>query len=174
MQSPYQRWFKLFLFCAGTAIASSFILQWLANDFTMDGKRFSILDLELFYPKFQLTTVLKKMDDTARIALNYHSIFDFVFMTGIYPGIAAFCMMTRERLGKKILREILFALAMLQPVAWAFDVTENVYLMNWVAAREPGDDLGVFHNIVAAKWLIGILGFLVALVLFVVRKRTRR
>jgi len=171
MRSPHPRWLKLFLFCFGIAIASSFILQWLATDFWVGDDQFSILGLELFYSKKQVIDVLTKIEQPARIALNYQLIFDFVFMAGIYPAIACLCMMAREKVNGQGLRNFLFALAILQPLAWAFDVTENIYLLTWLDKPEIGEEFSSYHNIVAAKWIIAVVGALSGLFVLVFRKR---
>src|SRR5437773_12112913 len=128
MQSFDVRWRSLFLFCLGIAVATTFIMQWLASDFWLDDQKFSILGLELFYSKKEVIDVLSQIKQPAKIALNYQLTFDFVFMVGVYPAIASLCMMAREKQIKIWIRNYLFALAMLQPVAWAFDMTENIYL----------------------------------------------
>jgi len=139
-------------------IASGFIMEWLANDFWLGDEKFSILGLELFYSKKELLRVLSQIKQPAKIALNYQLIFDFAFMAGVYPGIASLCMIAREKPTRKSIRNILFALAMLQPVAWAFDIVENSYLLNWMEKPEIGEEFGSYHNIVAAKWLIAVTG----------------
>jgi len=68
----------------------------------------------------------------------------------------------------------LFALAMFQPVAWAFDITENIFLLNWMEKPEIGDEFGTYHNIVAAKWLIALAGAITAITLLIFRKNTKR
>jgi hypothetical protein len=171
MQSSYIRWRSLFLFCLGITIATTFIMQWLASDFWLDDEKFSILGLELFYSKREILTVLTQIKQPAKIALNYQLIFDFAFMAGVYPGIASLCMMAREKITSKGLRNILFALAMLQPVAWAFDIVENSYLLNWIEKPEIGDEFSMYHNIVAAKWLIALIGAFTAIILTVFKKQ---
>ena len=174
MQFSYIRWRSLFLFCLGIVIATTFIMEWLANDFWLDDEKFSILGLELFYSKKEIFTVFTQIKQPAKIALNYQLIFDFAFMTGVYPGIASICMMAREKITRKGLRNILFALAMLQPVAWAFDIVENSYLLNWMEKPEIGDEFGMYHNIVAAKWLIAIIGALTGIIAIILRKQLRK
>jgi hypothetical protein len=139
-------------------------MQWLANDFWLDDGKFSILGLELFYSKREVVSVLTQIKQPARIALNYQLIFDFAFMTGIYPGIASLCMMTRDKIARNSLRNMLFALAMLQPVAWAFDIVENNFLLNWMEKPEIGDEFSIYHNIVVAKWLIALIGAFTAII----------
>ncbi len=79
-------------------------------------------------------------------------------MAGIYPCIASLCMMVREKISRKNIQNILFALAMLQPVAWVFDIVENSYLLNWIEKPEIGEEFSIYHNIVAGKWLIALIG----------------
>src|SRR5258708_16241413 len=136
MQSSYRRWHSLFLFCLGIAAGTTFIMEWLANNFWLDDQKFSILGLELFYSKKEILTILTQIKQPARIALNYQLVFDFVFMAGVYPGIASLCMMVREKITKKSLKNILFALAMLQPFAWAFDIVEKSHFVKWIEKPE--------------------------------------
>lgn len=146
-------------------------MEWLSNDFWLDDQKFSILGLELFYSKKEILTVLTQIKQPARTALNYQLIFDFAFMTGVYPGIASLCMMTREKITRKNLRNILFGLAMLQPLAWAFDITENIYLLNWMDKPEIGEEFSVYHNIVAVKWLIALMGAFTAIIVLIFKKQ---
>ena len=164
MQSLYARWRSLFLFCFGIAVATMFIMEWLAGDFWVNDQKFSILGLELFYSKRHVLDVLTQIKQPARIALNYQLVFDFVFMTGIYPAIASLCMMVREKINRKSIQNVLFALAMLQPVAWAFDIVKNSYLLNWLEKPEIGDEFSIYHNIVAAKWLIALIGVFISII----------
>ena len=163
MRSTDNRWKKLFLFCLGITIATCFIMQWLASDFWLDDKKFSILGLELFYSKKEILTVLTQIKEPARIALNYQLVFDFAFMAGVYPCIACLCMMAREKIDKSSMRSLLFALAMLQPVAWIFDIIENSFLLNWLEKPVIGDEFSMYHNIVTLKWLIALIGVFTAM-----------
>jgi hypothetical protein len=174
MRSFHSRWRSLFLFSLGVAISTTFIMQWLATDFWLGDRKFSILGLELFYSKKQVIEVLTQIKQPARIALNYQLIFDFAFMTGIYPAIASLCMLVRENIKNPVYRNLLFAVAMVQPVAWAFDITENIFLLAWMDKPEVGEDFGMYHNIVAAKWLIALAGALCALVLGLVKPAKKR
>ena len=171
MRSFHSQWRSLFLFSLGIAISTTFIMQWLATDFWLGDKNFSILGLELFYSKKEVIQVLSQIKQPARIALKYQLIFDFAFMTGIYPAIASGCMLVREKISNPIYRNILFALAMVQPVAWAFDITENIFLLGWMEKPEIGDEFGMYHNIVATKWLIALAGALYAIVIGLLKTR---
>ena len=164
MHPNSNRWRSLSLFCLGIVIATSFIMEWLASDFWIGDEKFSILGLELFYSKREILIILTQIKQPARIALNYQLIFDFAFMAGIYPGIASLCMMVREKINRKSIQNVLFALAMLQPVAWVFDIVENSYLLNWMEKPEIGEEFSIYHNIVAAKWLIALIGVFISII----------
>jgi hypothetical protein len=168
--SSYNRWSKLFLFCIGMAIATTFIMEWLATDFWIGDQKFSIIGLELCYSKDKIITILSGIKPPAKMALYYQLVFDFAFMAGVYPAIASFCMMTREKIGRNGLRNLLFGLAMIQPVAWVFDIIENSYLLNWVEKPVIGDEFMMYHNIVAAKWIIVIAGALTAIIAWIFKK----
>ena len=170
MSISYRRWQRLFLFCLGVFIASGFAMQWLASDFWWGDERFSIFSIELFYPGETLVKLFKEINQPAKAALEYQLIFDFIFMAGAYPGIASLCMMAREKISRKGLRNVLLALAFLQPVAWAFDIIENIFILRWMNDPVIGNELGMYHNIVIAKWLIAISGGLFGAVTFLVKK----
>ena len=166
MQASIRQWRSLFLFCFGVAVASLFIMQWLETDFWVDDEKFSMIGLELFYSKKEVLKVLTQIKQPAKIALNYNLIFDFVFMAGIYPGIASLCMMAREKTNQSTFQTVLFALAILQPVAWIFDIVENSYLLKWMGKPEIGDEFTIYHNLVAVKWTIALVGFLFSIITF--------
>jgi hypothetical protein len=149
-------------------------MEWLATDFWLGDRNFSILGLELFYSKKEVIQVLSQIKQPARIALNYQLIFDFAFMTGIYPAIASGCMLVREKISNSVYRNVLFALAVVQPVAWAFDITENTFILGWMEKPEIGDEFGMYHNIVAAKWLIALAGALCSIVMGILRPGRRK
>lgn len=119
------RWDRLLLFCSGLSLAAAFIMKWIEPDLLYQNQPVSILDLEIFYPSGQLLSVLTGMDEKVKLILKYHLEFDFVFMAGIYPGIASLCMMAAEKHKAKRAQWLLFVLAALQPAAWLFDITEN-------------------------------------------------
>lgn len=174
MEPLHIRWRSLFFFSLGVAVSTSFIMEWLGSDFWLNDRRFSILGLELFYSKREVIDVLTQMKQPARIALNYQLIFDFAFMAGIYPAIASVCMLVREKFQNPIYRNLLFALAMLQPVAWAFDIAENIFLLSWMEKPEIGDEFATYHNIVATKWLIALVGAVCSITLAAFKRSERK
>jgi len=135
-------------------------------------EKFSIIRLELFYPKDKVESVLAGLDQRVATILNYHLHFDFAFMAGIFPGIAALCMMARERTGKNGFKKMLIILALLQMLAWALDITENTFLLSWV--RNPhiaANDFKLFHVAVATKWIIALLGALIVIPFFMTKRK---
>jgi hypothetical protein len=165
-----QRWRKLFLFCLGLTVASTLCMKWMESDFRVGGQLFTIMGLELFYSKDKVMAVLTGMDGHVKTILDYHLHFDFVFMAGIFPGIAALCMMAREKVSAVGLRKLLFVMACLQLPAWGCDITENSYLLHWIKDPAIGDDFGFYHFIVASKWIIALAGALLAIVVLLIRR----
>ncbi len=170
MISSQKRWKKLFLFCLGLTVASVFCMKWMENDLLVQGEKFTIMGLELFYPKEKMLAVLAGLDQPVRTILRYHLSFDFIFMAGIFPGIAALCMMASFKFHTGIIKKIVVILAALQAVAWGFDITENSYLLKWISEPVIGDEFVFFHFVVAAKWIIALTGTLVALSILAVKK----
>lgn len=111
------------------------------------------------------------LDDHVKTILRYHLSFDFAFMAGVYPGIAALCMMAREKSVSGSLRKILLFFAALQLVAWSCDVYENICLLHWIKHPVIGNGFGAYHLIVAAKWIIALVAALVAIPLAIRHKR---
>lgn len=169
-----QSWKKLFLFCLGLAAGVSFCMKWMEGDFLAAEGPFTIMGLELFYPQDKVEYLLATLSPASKMALQYHLWFDFVFMAGVYPGIASLCMMAREKRSGRLLKKLLYGLAALQLVAWAADIVENKYLLRWIS--RPAISNGAFttyHAIVIIKWGLAILALIVALPAALRRRRTR-
>ena len=168
----FSSWKKLFLFCLGLTIAASFCMKWIENDLVVHGEKFTILGLELFYPKEKLAGILSGLDAHVKTILRYHLSFDFAFMAGVYPAIAALCMMAREKLSKPLLKRIAFIAAALQLAAWAADIIENSWLFYWINNPVIGDGFSNYHADVWAKWIIALCAalFAIPVVLFSRRK----
>jgi len=167
----YNVWKKLFLFCLGLFAGSAFCMKWMEGDFIWEGGKFTIIGLELTNTRREVMSILSGMDDHVKTILRYHLSFDFVFMAGVYPGIAALCMMARDKLAGAGIRKILFAFALLQIVAWGCDIFENYYLLKWIKNPVIGNEFSLYHFIVAAKWIIALAGALLAIPL-ALKKRT--
>ena len=102
MPHTASHWKKLFLFCLGLALGTSFCMKWLERSFYANDELFTIMGLELFYPKEKLIAILTGMDAHVKAILRFHLHFDFAFMAGVFPGIAAACMMAKEKLQQPI------------------------------------------------------------------------
>ncbi len=98
MNLSYTRWRSLFLFGVGLSLGAAFCMKWMENDLRVDGEKFTILGLELFYAREKLAAVLSRLDGHVQAILRYHLFFDLAFMAGIYPAITSLCMMAREKL----------------------------------------------------------------------------
>ena len=114
MTSNYNRWQKFFLCCLGLFAGTAFCMKWMEGDFIQAGHKFTIIGLEISYPKERMATILSGLEDPVKNILRYHLSFDFAFMAAVYPGIAALCMMAREKLGMGAIKKILAVLAILQ------------------------------------------------------------
>jgi len=159
-----QSWKKLFLFCFGIAAGTAFCMKWMENDFRVQGQLFTILGLELFYPREKLAGILSGLDGHVKTILRYHLVFDFVFIAGVYPGIASLCILAKEKVKSLSLKKLLYILAVCQLVAWVADGIENYYLLQWIEAPQIGEnEFGWYHFIVALKWIIIIISLLLAI-----------
>ncbi|MBL7730783.1 MAG: hypothetical protein JNM88_06360 [Chitinophagaceae bacterium] len=170
MSANYKRWRLFFLFCLGLALGTTFCMKWLEGDFVYSGGPFTIIGLEITYPKEKIMEILTGLNDHVRYLLTAQLYYDFIFMAGIYPGIAALCMMGRYKTRSATWRNILLWLAILQAVAFACDFAENVYLLEWIKAPSSVSDLGVYHTIVYAKWLLALIGAVFGII-FSIRRR---
>ena len=167
-------WKNLFLFCLGLALGTSFCMKWLESSFYSNNELFTIMGLELFYPREKVIAILNGLDAQVKAVLRFHLSFDFAFMAGVFPGIAAACMMAREKLQLRLGRAILFLLAALQTVAWGLDIMENCQLLNWIDKPVIDESFGTFHFIVATKWIIALSGVLAAIVTLLRYRRLKR
>jgi len=164
-------WRNLFLFSLGLFAGTAFCMKWMEGDFVQHGEKFTIIGLEISYPGERVAAILAGLDEHVKTILRYHLSFDFAFMAGVYPGIAALCMMARAKLVGSGIRKIVLAFALLQMVAWGCDIYENCCLLKWIKNPAIGNEFSFYHFIVAAKWIIALAGALLAIPL-VLRKRT--
>ena len=171
MSTNYKRWRLLFLFCLGLFAGTAFCMKWMEGDFLQNGQKFTIIGLEISYPKEKVAAILAGLDGQVKTILCYHLSFDFAFMAGVYPGIAALCMMARKKSGSSFLRKALFAFAMLQIVAWGCDIAENSYLFKWIKNPVIGNEFGFYHIVVYAKWFIALAAALIAIPLAIKKRK---
>jgi hypothetical protein len=164
MKNDFSRWQRLFLFCLGLFIAGAFAMKWMESDLVYNNEKISIFGLELFYPKEKIVEIFSGINDKVKTILGYHLSFDFIFMAGVYPGIACLCMMAATKLNGKNLKRILLILAFLQILGWIFDIIENYYLLKWLKSPVIGDEFGFYQVVVFSKWVIALTGALFAIV----------
>lgn len=170
MRTTTAGWRKLFLFSFGLALGASLCMKWMEPDFWQGGERFTILGLEWFYSKEKTQGILAGLTPGVHMALKYHLYFDFAFMAGIYPAIASLCMIAAEKFRGGI-RRLLFVAAAVQLLAWLGDILENNYLLGWLQTPQVGNDWETYHAVVAAKWLLAVLGVLTGLVCWLAGRR---
>lgn len=172
MTANYKLWQKIFLFSLGLFAGTAFCMKWMEGGFLLNGQKFTVIGLEISYSKERVAATLAGLDEHVKTILRYHLSFDFAFMAGVYPGIAAFCMMARDKSGGKILRKLLFAFALLQIVAWGSDIFENYCLLKWVKNPVIGNDFSAYHFIVYLKWFIAVAAALLAIPLAIRKRKT--
>jgi hypothetical protein len=172
MKSNRNVWNRLFLFCAGLFIGTTFCMKWMEVDFRQDGALFTIIGIEATYTKEKLTTLFSGLDERVRTILQYHLYFDFAFMAGVYPGILCLCMMARKRRVTQWVQRLLLVVGLLQFVAWGCDVVENLFLLQWIAKPGKVSSFGLYHTVVFAKWILVLLGVFASLAVLIAGKRS--
>lgn len=170
MRTDQKFWQKLFLVCFGIFAGTAFCMKWMEGDFLQNGQKFTIIGLEIGYPKEKLAAILSGLDEHVKTILRYHLSFDFAFMAGVYPGIAALCMIARGKLTGTMIRKILLAFAILQMPAWGCDIFENCCLLKWIRNPAIGNDFDLYHFIVSAKWILVLAGAILAIPLALKKK----
>lgn len=171
MNTNYKGWQNLFLLCLGLFAGTAFCMKWMEGDFVQNGQKFTIIGLEISYPQEKIEAILSGLDERVRTILRYHLYFDFAFMAGVYPGIAALCIMAREKSSHNWLKNLLLVVALLQAVALGCDIVENYYLLSWIKHPVIGNEFAFFHPVVFAKWGIALTAALLAIPLSI-KKRT--
>lgn len=165
-------WQKIFLFSVGLTAGAMFCMKLIESDLIHNGKIFSILGLEISYPKEKVAEILSGIDDKTRTVLRYHLSFDFAFMAGIFPLIASLNMMARQKQTGRFIRILLLFMALAQLLAWSLDIVENIYLLKWLHGQSMGGDFDLFHFVVYTKWILAVTGFLVGL--FFILKKSKK
>lgn len=171
MNTNYKSWKMLFLFCLGLFLGTAFCMKWMEKDLLQDNRLFTVIGLEITYPQEKVYTILSGLDNKTRTILQYHLYFDFVFMAGVFPGIAALCMMARFKTDSTTRKKILLTAAALQLVAWIGDIIENTLLLSWVSNPEKIGMFSEFHLIVWIKWILAISGAILSIPLVIKKKR---
>jgi len=174
MKSKTIPWSRLFLFCTGLVIASAFAMKWMETDLVFNNNPISIFGLELYYSKEKIIEIFSGIDARIKTILGYHLYFDFIFMAGIYPGIASLCMIASEKVNVRVLKDILFGLAFLQLAGWAFDIIENYYILKWLKQPVIGKEFGFYHVVVYTKWAIALTGIFFAVGLLIIKRFSKK
>lgn len=175
MNMGNNRWKGLLLFCLGLSVSAAFCMKWLETEFLVNGEKFTMAGLEISYSKEKVAAIMSGVDSHTKSVLGYQLYFDFAFMAGVYPGIAALCMIAREKLVSPGFRKFFFMLAFMQSLAWVADINENLYLLRWLKQPVIGDNFSLYHFIVYAKWIMALAGFFISVfVLLLTRKSKRR
>jgi hypothetical protein len=142
-------------------------MKWMENDLLLNGELFTVIGLEVAYSKEKIISILSGIDGHVKTILGYHLCFDFIFMTGVYPGIAALCMMAREKRKNEGLKKILLVAAMLQLIAWGCDIAENLYLLRWLNDPVIGNEFLLYHIVVYVKWGLALAAVFIAIPLVI-------
>ena len=169
MKKDAINWNRLFLFCLGLFVGGSFAMKWIESDLLYNNEPISIFGLELFYSASRIEEIFSGITPHVKTILGYHLSFDFIFMAGCFPGIACLCMMAAEKVNSRAFKMILFSLAFLQLIAWAFDIVENYYLLKWLKTPVIGKEFEFYHVVVYTKWVIALTGALLSLVVLSVK-----
>jgi len=173
MNTNYKSWKMLFLFCLGLFLGTAFCMKWMEKDLLQNNQLFTVIGLEMTYSQEKVYTILSGLDNSVRTILNYHLYFDFVFMAGVFPGIAALCMMARFKTGSANYKKVLLITAVLQLVAWMCDIVENNFLLSWVSNPDKIGIFPLFHVIVWVKWILAILGAFFSIPLLIWNKKQK-
>lgn len=171
MDLKHDHWHSIFLFCLGLSIGTAFCMKWMEDDLLVNNEKFTIIGLELFYSKQKVVHIMSSLDSRVQTILRYHLFFDFVFMAGVYPGIASLCMKESKRVYVSRLKYLLYALAALQSLAWLADIYENLLLLHWTRQPSVGKEFAWYHPAVAAKWIIALAGATLGISLMIRKKK---
>ncbi len=173
MSTNNKGWQRLFIFCFGLFAGTAFCMKWMESDFIYNEKLFTIIGLEVTYPKEKVAAILGGLNGPVRRSLEYHLYFDFAFMLGVYPGILALCMMARNKSANRKLRLFLSTLAIGQFIAFFCDIAENWFLLQWLEVPKIGGEFAIFHILVYTKWILALSGAVIAIPLAIRRVRKK-
>jgi len=124
----------LILACLGIFIVTTIIMGRIAQAFITEAperKKFSIFRLEFPGSDAQLTKLVLQLGSSSKKAVRAHLLVDYIFMMGVYPGIALLCYKTFLVLNETqpVAAYIILAMGGLQIIAFACDVIENIMLL---------------------------------------------
>jgi len=148
----------IFLCCLGLFLGTTICMKMLESEFFFKGEKFSIIGLELTYSKARVINILSGIEPHVKSLLRFQLYFDFVFMVGVYPGIAALCFMARNKMESPQLKKVLCVIGTLQLMAWVCDILENYSLLKWISHPVIGNEFMLYHFIVVIKWMLTLIG----------------
>ncbi len=136
---------------------------------------FSIMRFEKPETEAGLVSLVKAISDAGDMPRITEDLqIDYVFMAGLYPGIAVWLLMLRRNARKALSTTLLIA-ALLQFLPWIFDLIENGHLMGVLRGEPLGITVGLFRTMVSGKFFIAFGGAAMALLItigkFTMRKR---
>lgn len=168
-------WFSI---CLADVIITSVIMSQQGKYFFYfdnEKKKFSMLGLEFAAGRCYIYWVLSRikllpgnLNQTVYKKLRAQLYTDFLFMPGAYIGIAIFCLIAAGIPGMPA-AQLLTVLAYMQPIAWACDIIENIYLFRQVKKPVlPGALLFAGYRLLEVlKWGLSGGAFLLAAALFI-------
>ena len=162
---------ETFLVLLVVVLATSFALQVIGKFFfTSQGKRFSILDLQLVAYDDEIEELFEKMSSRdgkqspsvsrAERLLRLHLVINFAFLVAIYPLIALMCY--KASIGvNPVLSAVLIVLGVSQVLPMVIDIFENVSLLlisrRHSAMTGNAGWFGLYRWAVLIKWALALL-----------------
>jgi hypothetical protein len=142
-------------------ITSTIIMRRLAKKFiTKTGRPFSIFSFEFPGSDEKLVSLILKLDKDVKGAVKLHLVIDFIFMLGVYPGIAILCFIASNASDSVIGSITLQGLGWLQIIPWLCDVIENVILLKKIKSPLPVNEIlyRLLKYVVGTKFFVATLG----------------
>jgi len=156
-----------YIITASVTLLSAMVMSFIAGDFYFtDGHHFSILDIELAKSQHELLNMFAAMHADVQESVRHHLHVDYVFMLGCYPFVALVCLAAAKHFSG-LWKKAFTALAFVQILPFAFDITENILLERWLSCASCGLEFSVFRIMVIAKFSIALGTYLVCSLLLV-------
>jgi len=141
----------------------------------LDIKHFNTMDFEYPADREELNELVRvwSLDPPKEKLLTDQLGMDYIFMSFLYPAILVLCFWARRqfnaRMNLKKYKKISWLLMFFggaQLVAWGFDFCENARLETWLS-QGGVESIFLFKEMVLLKFVIGIMGFLLAAGVFI-------
>lgn len=132
---------------------------------------FSIMDLEFPGNEASISKIVngihqlpEPLASKSLAALKGNLRVDFLFMAAVYPFIALLCYHTAV-LMQHFGRWVFLGLAILQAVAWLFDILENIYQLHKIKKPYPAQPKRnkQYKTMVLLKWAFATTGLITAI-----------